>query len=102
MSVSALMMIYRSLTRSKIDYRGKVYNYASSRELESLESVSNDVMRTSSGCFKFTPISSLQVIIEEPQLQIGRDKLSLKYYYKGKILLQNPACKIVTSEQETL
>ena len=36
-----LMMIYRSLIRSKINYGCIVYNSASSSELESLESVSN-------------------------------------------------------------
>ena len=79
-----------------------VYNLASCRELESVESVSNEAMRISSGCFKSTPISSLQVITEEPPLQIRRDKLSLKYYYKAKSLLQNPAFKFITQEQETL
>ena len=97
-----LMMIYRSLIRSKIDYGCIVYNSASSRELVSLESVSNEAMRISSGCFRSTPISSLQVITEEPPLQIRRDKLSLKYYYKLKSLLQTPAFKYITQEQETL
>ena len=81
-----IMMIYRSLIRSKIDYGCIVYNSASSRELVSLESVSNEAMRISSGCFRSTPISSLQVITEEPPLQKRRDKLSLKYYYKVKKL----------------
>ena len=36
-----LMMIYRSLIRFEIDYGCIVYNSASSRELVSLESVSN-------------------------------------------------------------
>ena len=70
--------------RSKIDYGCIVYNSARSRELVSLETVSNEAMRISSGCFKSTPLSSLQVITEEPPLQIRRDKLSLKYYYKVK------------------
>ena len=59
-------------------------------------------MRISSGCFKSAPISSLQVFTEEPPLQIKKDKLSLKYYYKVKSLLQNPAFKFITPEQETL
>ena len=98
----ALMMIYRSLIRSKIDYECVVYNSASSRELVSLETVSNEAMRISSGWFKYTLISSLQVITEEPPRQIRRDKLSLIYYYKVKSLLQNPASKFISTEQETL
>ena len=90
------MMIYRSLLRSKVDYGCIVYNSASSRELKSLVSVSNETMRISSGCFKFTPISQKKL------LQMRRDKLVLKYYYKVKSLLQNPAFKFITPEQETL
>ena len=97
-----LMMSYRSLIRSKIDFECIVYNSASTKELESLESISNEVMRKFSGCFKSTPISSLQVTTEELPLQIRRDKLSLKYFYKVKSLLQNQAFKIITPEQKTL
>ena len=96
-----LMMIYRSLLRSKIDYGCIEYSFASSRKLKSIESVSNEAMKTSSGCFKSTPKSSLQVITEEPLLQIKKDKLSLRYYYKVKSVLQSPAIKFITPEQET-
>ena len=37
-----LIMIYRSLVRSKIDYGCKIYNSASSRKLASLKTVSNE------------------------------------------------------------
>ena len=84
------MMIYRSSTRSKTDYWCIVYNSSSSREIESLESVPIETMIIADGCFKSTPISNLQVITDEPSLQIRRDKLSLKYYYKVKSLLKNP------------
>ena len=64
-----LMMIYRSLVRSKIDYRCKAYNSASNRELVSVESASNEAMRLPSGCFESTPKSSPPVITEEITLQ---------------------------------
>ena len=96
----ALMMIYRSLIRFKIEYGCIAYTFASSRELVSLESVSTKAKRISSGCFKTTPLSSLQVITEEPPLQIRRHKLSLKYYYKVENLLQNPAVKLITPEPD--
>ena len=96
------MMIYRTSIRSKTDYGCIVYNSASSRELVSVESVSIAAMRISSGYFKCTPLPSVQVITEESLLQIKRDKQSLKYYYKVKSLLQNPAFKFNTPEQESL
>ena len=82
------MIIYRSLIRSKIDYGCLVYNSANSRKLVSLEYVSNEAMRISNGCFRSTLISSLEVITEEPPLQIRRHKLSLKNYCKVISLLQ--------------
>ena len=60
-----LMVIYRLLVRSNIDYGGIVYNSVSIRELGSLESVSNEAMRIFGKCFKYTPISSLQVTTEK-------------------------------------
>ena len=93
-----LMMFYKTPIRSKLDYGCIVYNSVSSRELASLESVSNDAMKISRGSLKSTPISSLQVIIEEPLLRIRRDVVSLKYYYKVKSLLQNSALKFITQE----
>ena len=79
-----LVMIYSLFIRSKIDYGCIVYNFVSSRKLESLELISNEAVRISNGCFKYTPTSSLQVITEESPLQIRRHELSLKYYYKVK------------------
>ena len=97
-----LMMIYRLLIRFKKGYRCIVYISASSRDLKSPESVSNEVMRISSRCLKSTPISILHIITEKPPLQIRRDKLGLKYYYKVKSLLENPAFKFITPDQQTL
>ena len=97
-----LMMIYRSLIRSKLDCGCIVFISVNSRDLESIESVSNEAMRVASGCFKSTPVSSLQVITEEPPLQIRRDKLSLKYYYKVKTLPQHPVFKFISPEKNPI
>ena len=59
-----LMMIYRLLIRSEIDYGYMAENSARNRELESLQSVSNEAMKVSNGSLKSMPISSLQVITE--------------------------------------
>ena len=47
-----VMMFYRSLIKSKIDYGYKVHNSASYNELANLGSVSNEALRISSGCFE--------------------------------------------------
>ena len=51
--------------------------------------------------FKSTPKTSLHVITEEFTLQIRRDKSNPKHYYNAKYLLQTPAFKFITPEQET-
>ena len=43
-----------------------------------------------------------QVVTDERPFQIKRDKLSQKYYYKVKSLLQNPTFELITPEQKTL
>ena len=91
-----------ALRSIKIDFGCIVYKSTGSRELRSLETVSNEATRISSRCFKFTPISSPQVITEEPPLELRRDRLSLKHYYKVKSLPQNPAFIFIIQKQETL
>jgi len=97
-----LMKIYVALIRSRIDYGSIIYNSANKQNLKSIETVSNEAMRIASRCFKTTPISSLQVITNEPPLQLRRDKLSLKYYYKIRSLPSNPTFNLLSVEQETL
>ena len=100
-SLKTFMMIYRSLVRSKLHYGCIiVYNSANCRDLLSLESVTNEDMRIPSGCFKSIPTPNLQVITEEPPLKMWGDKLSLKYYYNSKSLLQNPVFIFITQEHK--
>ena len=40
--------------------------------------------------------------MDASNLRQSRDKLSLKYYYKVKSLLQNPVFKFITSQREIL
>ena len=59
-------------------------------------------MTISSGCINSTPVSSPQVITEQPPLKIRWDKLGIKYYNKVKNLLQNLVSKFITLEEETI
>ena len=97
-----LMMIYRTLIRSKIDYGCFVYDSAAKQDLRALEVIANEAMRIASGCFKSTPIASLQVITSEAPLQLRRDKLGMKYYYKTRHQPNNPAFRHLTPEHENL
>ena len=65
------MDFYKLVSRFPLYKAG--HNSANYMDLESLESVSYEAMRISSGYFISTPMSSLQVITEQPPFQIRRD-----------------------------
>ena len=75
------MPLYRAIIRSKIGYRSIVYGVANTATLKSLEMVANEAMRITSGAFKTTPVSSMQVMNSEPPLELRRTELLLKYFF---------------------
>jgi len=85
------IMIYRSLIRSKIDYGCQVYGSAAPTTLNSLSSIATEAIRIATGAFKSTPTESLFILANEMPLDLRREYLSLKYYYKMRSYLDNPA-----------
>ena len=75
------MPLYRAIIRSKIDYRSIVYGVANTATLKSLEIVANEAIRITSGAFKTTPVSSMQVMNSKPPLELRRTELLLKYFF---------------------
>ena len=86
--INTLMIIYRTLIRSKIDYGSIVYDFTALQDLKALETTAYEGMRKASGCFKSTPITSLQVIVTEPTLI--------------RSLPNIPAFNYITPEQENV
>ena len=58
---SALVKLYRSLVRSKLDYGCLVYGSASKTALAKLDPVHNQGLRLSLGAFRSSPVESLYV-----------------------------------------
>ena len=83
------MKPYRSI-RPKLDYGALVYCSASDSLLKSLDVIPNEAMRISTGAFKSTPITSLNMLTNEPSLVLRRSELTLRYYFK-KCYLLNPS-----------
>ena len=77
--------------RSKIYYACIVFGSSIETALKHLDVVVNDVMRISTGAFKSTPIKNLNILCNEPELKLRRYDLMLRYYFKLKCHLQNPA-----------
>ena len=60
-----LMRIFRSITRSLLDYGVVVYGSASETNLKILDNITNDAFRNASGAFKTTPVNCLYIICNE-------------------------------------
>jgi len=86
-----LLRLYRSMVRSKLDYGSIVYGSASDHLLKSLDTVANEAIRIATGAFKSTPINRLYVLANEPTLEKRRAELTLRYFYKIKSHIMNPA-----------
>lgn len=94
-----LLQAYRLLLRPKLDYGCIVYGSASDAALRPLDVVVNDAMRICTGAFRSSPVSSLHVLCNEPPLSVRRVDLCLRYYFKSKCHLMNPAYSCVVNRR---
>jgi ribonuclease HI len=86
-----LLHLYNILVRSRLDYGCIIYNSACATTKALLDPIENEGLRIATGAFKSTPIQSLQVIANQLPLDLRRLQLSLKYYYKIRSHIYNPA-----------
>lgn len=94
-----LMRLYRTLIRPKIDYGSIVYGSANATLLKSLEVVQNEAMRISTGALKSTPIKNLNILCNEPSLELRRKDLLLRYFFKMKCNFLNPAYNCIVNNR---
>ena len=69
---TALLKLYRSLVRSKLDYGCIVYGSVSKAALVKLDPVRNQGLRLSLEAFRSSPVESLYAEAHEPPLGIRR------------------------------
>lgn len=79
-----LLRLYTSLVQSKLDYGCEVYNSAPAPTLRLLDPIHNRGLRLTSGAFKSSPISSLQVECNQPPLSLRREFLIIKSYLRSQ------------------
>lgn len=82
-----LIMIYKALIRSKLDYGSFLYMHACKSALKKLDSIQNTALRISSGAFRTSPTLSIACETGEAPLHYRRNKLALTYIAR---LAQNP------------
>ena len=85
-----LLMLYRAIVRSKLDYGCIVYGTASNTNLRQLDSIHNSGLRLVLGAFCTSPIFSLYTEANETPLEERLLKLSMHYYLKTRACVDNP------------
>nr|XP_042902786.1 uncharacterized protein LOC122270226 [Parasteatoda tepidariorum] len=97
--MDAMLKIYRSVIRSKLDCGISVYSSARQSVLKYLDTIHHQGLRISSGAFRTLPVESLYVLCSEPSLHFRRYKLSLDYYFKIKANPLHPLYSCVCHPQ---
>ena len=85
-----LLMLYRAIVRSKLDYGCIVYGTASNTNLRQLDSIHNSGLSLALGAFCTSPVSSLYTEANEAPLEERRLKLSMHYHVKTRACIDNP------------
>ena len=85
------LKIYQTFIRSKLDYGAPIYNSATKTTLDVLGAITTKGLRLATGAFRTTPLDTLHVLAIEMKPQHRRDYLALRYYYKIKNQISNPA-----------
>ena len=73
-----LLVLYKALILSKIDYGSPIYGSASQNTLKSLDSIHTRGLRLCTGAFKSSPNSSVCCESGEPPLSLHRDLVSMR------------------------
>ena len=97
-----LIRTYRLIISPKLDYRSIVYGSATRSSLSVLNAIPNIDMRMGAGAFKTSPISSLQILCNEPALEVRREDLSMRYFFRYKCFIANPVHSSVVNQQFAL
>jgi len=79
---AALLKLYRSHVRTKLDYGCVVYGSARKSVLQSLDRVQNAALRFCLGAFRTSPVASLHLEAGELPVELRRQQLSLQYICK--------------------
>jgi hypothetical protein len=92
-----LLIIYKVLIRSKIDYGTILYKNTNIKHLNIIQTELNIAIRLSIGGFKSSPIESIRNITNEIPPGLRKEKLLLLYCVRTKRNTNNPANKAINT-----
>ena len=97
-----LMMIYRALIRSILDYGAIVYDGASVSQIHRIERIQYAAMRLACGTWKSAPVAALEVECGEMPLRLRRLAQQLRFAVKVKATKQHVASQVVAEHWTTV
>ena len=83
-SKKVLLVVYRSLIRSILEYGAVALNSMSNTNRRKLDTVQAETLRIACGAARGTSTAAIQVDTGEPPLQLRRLQLQLQYAVKVK------------------
>lgn len=87
----SLLLAYRALIRSKIDYKASLYDTAAAYRLKELDSIHNLALRLSVGAYRTSPIYSILAETEEMPLHLRRKEILLNTMIRAQAHTDDPA-----------
>lgn len=81
-----LLILYKALILSKLDYGAQAYNSASENILKTLNIIQNHALRIATRAYRSTPINALEVECGLKPLHLRREELILKYWARSSPL----------------
>lgn len=93
---TVLLRIYRSLILSKLDYGCQVYSSATPARLRILESIHHAGVRLATGAFRSCPIPSLLVEAGVLPLDLHRQTVVSRFWYRTQSCPTNPTYTTLT------
>ena len=94
---STLLLMYRALIRSRLDYGCFIYDNTSDPIKRTLDVVHHSAIRIAMGAFRTTPVASLLAEAHEPPLGLRRQALGMRYALKLRQFPSYPSYDAVYS-----
>ena len=101
-SKTSLLIIYRALVRSVLDYGATAYNSTSQTNKQKLDKIQTKALRIACRAFCTSAVAALQVETGEMPLELRRSQQELNYAVKLKVSNHNPAKSILDKSRLVL